>query len=169
MEGIDASHPSIKTATKNSSDKIQFHFGDKQALEAIPRKFDIITSVMVFQFMKDFETYLPLFHNLLTERGLIIFAVHNPDFIKSCFRDKVIVKSMKNVGKTSVARMEIANGKIADTYVRSKDSYRTMFEKHGFDFLSSHYPPFTEEFVADYKWKLPTDNAEYLIMAMRKR
>lgn len=168
VEGIDCSRDIIRAASKQSSRKILYHAGDKKTLRKMTGKYDVITSIMGFQFMKDFETYIPIFSSLLRERGIIVFAVFNPEFVESCHRENVVFQSLRTVGKTAVARMEIKNGVMVDAYVRSKDQYKKLFEKHGFEFLSSRYPPFTPEFVAQYKWKLPSDDAEYLVMALRK-
>ncbi|MHB9154341.1 MAG: class I SAM-dependent methyltransferase [Endomicrobiales bacterium] len=168
VEGIDLSPALIQTASKRSSRKIRFHVGDKKALREMAGSYDVITALMSFQFLEDFETYIPLFGEMLRERGIIVFAVFNPDFVESCHRENVVFKSLRTVGGTTVARMETKKGVAVDAYVRSKEQYKRLFEKHGFTFLSSRYPPFTPEFVAQYSWQLPSDDAEYLVMALRK-
>ena len=69
---------------------------------------------------------------------------------------------------TIVARMQGDSSGPTEAYIRSKDQYRVLFDKHGFEFLSSSYPPFTTGFLEQYRWQLPSEDAEYLIMAMRK-
>jgi 2-polyprenyl-3-methyl-5-hydroxy-6-metoxy-1,4-benzoquinol methylase len=169
VEGMDLSPQHVRSASRQSSEKIRFHVGGKAALKDMAGAYDAITSLMGFQFLEDFESYLPLFSELLNDRGLVVFAVFNPDFVESCHKNNMIFTSLKTVGKTTVARMETKKGGAVDTYIRNKDQYRKLFEKHGFEYLSSRYPPFTPEFVNLYKWKLPTDDAEYLVMAVRKK
>lgn len=68
-----------------------------------------------------------------------------------------------------MASMEIENDFMMDTYVRHKDQYREVFEKHGFEYMSTRFPPFTPAFVLEHNWTLPSDSAKYLIMALRKK
>jgi len=169
VEGIDIAHDMIRAAQKDSPKEIRYQVGDKKALKNIEGKFNVITSIMVFQFIKDLDSYIPLFHDLLIDRGLVVFAVHNPDYVKTCCQQKMVFSSLRSAGDSHIARMKVEKGASVDTYVRSKEKYKRLFEKHGFEFLSSHYPPFTQEFVSQYNWSLPTDDSEYLIMAMRKK
>jgi 2-polyprenyl-3-methyl-5-hydroxy-6-metoxy-1,4-benzoquinol methylase len=138
-------------------------------LKQIKGKFDVITALMVFPYMKDFESCIPLFSELLNERGLLIFSVYNPDFVENCISSNVGFRSLRRSGKTTITSMEIEKDLSIETYVRQKDYYRGVFEKHGFEYMSTRFPPFTPEFVAEHGWTLPTDNAEYLIMSLRKR
>jgi 2-polyprenyl-3-methyl-5-hydroxy-6-metoxy-1,4-benzoquinol methylase len=169
VEGIDFSAAMIQTAVERSSREIHYHSGGRETLDKIKGNFDVITSLMVFQFLKDFETYIPIFRNLLTDRGLMIFTVHNPDFVESCYRSNTAFRSIRTDGKTAVASMEIEKSLLIDTYVRTKGDYRRLFEKHGFEYISTRYPPFTAAFISEHNWTLPSDNAEYLIMSLRKR
>jgi 2-polyprenyl-3-methyl-5-hydroxy-6-metoxy-1,4-benzoquinol methylase len=168
VAGIDPSPILIRSALKRSSRQIRYHIGDKDALKEMKGAYDVITSIMDFQFMDNFETYLPIFRRMLRERGIIVFAVFNPDFVESCHRVNAVFPSLRPSKGMIIGRMETERGAI-DTYVRTKEQYRDLFKKHGFEYLSSRYPPFTPEFIAQYKWKLPSDDAEYMVMAVRKR
>jgi 2-polyprenyl-3-methyl-5-hydroxy-6-metoxy-1,4-benzoquinol methylase len=169
VEGIDISPTMVHAAVKNSPPQIRYHTGGRETLKKLESKFDVITSLMVFQFMKDFETYIPLFRELLNARGVMVFAVHNPDFVESCYKNKTAFHSLRRAGNTTVASMEIEKDISIDTYVRPKEQYRKLFEKQGFEYISTRYPPFTPAFVAEHGWKLPSDDAEYLIMTLRKK
>lgn len=167
VEGMVASADDMRTAMKQSSAKIRYYEENPETLKEMDGRYDVITSMMNFHFLEDFESRLPLLRGLLRERGIVVFAVYNPEYVESCHRAKVVFRSLRTVSKTSVARMQ-GKHRLIDTYVRSKEDYRRLFEKHGFEYLSSRYPPFTSEFLEQNRWKLPAEDAEYLIMVMRK-
>jgi 2-polyprenyl-3-methyl-5-hydroxy-6-metoxy-1,4-benzoquinol methylase len=156
----------IAAAAEHSSRHIRYHAGGLKDLEKVTGKYDVITALMVFPFIKDLEAYIPLFSRLLVERGTIIFAVYNPDFVESCTDG---FRKVHRAGVTAVASLAFGGGARIDAYVRDKDCYRKLFEKHGFEYVSAHYPPFTPAFVEKYDWTLPTDDAKYLIMSLRKK
>ena len=167
VEGMTPIASDVRAAVKQSSAKIRYYEENRQTLERMTGRYDVITSMMDFHFLEDLESRVPLFHRMLRDRGIVVFAVYNPEYVESCHRAEVVFSSLRKVGKIQMARMQGKRGMI-DTYVRSKEDYRVMFEKHGFEFLLSHYPPFTAEFLGQYRWKLPSEDAEYLIMVMRK-
>ena len=169
VEGADFSSGMIATAAKKSHRDIRYHSGDKGTLKKMTGRFDVVTSLMTFQFMKDIETRIPLLSDLLTDRGLLIFAVHNPEFVEDCCRNKTAFHSLRHTGQTTTASMDIGKSVSIDTYVRGKDHYRKLFEKHGFEYISTRFPPFTPAFITEHNWTLPSDNAEYLIMTLRKK
>lgn len=99
VEGMDFSASMIETAVKKSPRQIHYHTGGKDALKQVKGTFDVITALMVFQFMKDFEACIPLFNELLNDRGLLVFSVHNPDFVENCCNGNVGFRSMRRAGE----------------------------------------------------------------------
>lgn len=169
VSGIDFSKNMIKIARRNSPKDIQYKVGEKNALRSFKTKFNIVTSVMVFQFVKALESYAPIFNSLLEEGGMIIFAVFNPDFIQRCQQRKMVFTNLNRKTVPPSAKIEMKKGVLLTTYVRAEKEYKKIFERAGFHFISSHFPPFTKKFVFQYNWRFPSDVSEYLIMVFEKR
>ena len=164
--GIDFSKEMIKIAQKNSEKDIEYHVGSQNILKSFNNKFDIIVSIMVFQFIKNIESLTQLIFNVLTKNGIIIFAVINPVYINRCIQEK---KRYKNLDKTgSIVFMEFDKDKVLKAFLRTEKEYRKQFEQADFTFLNKYYPLFPNHFDKKYNWNLPTDTPEFLIMAFRK-
>jgi 2-polyprenyl-3-methyl-5-hydroxy-6-metoxy-1,4-benzoquinol methylase len=166
--GIDFSKKMITAARKASPKNTEYQIGSKSELMEM-RNFDAITSIMVFQFIKGIESYLPLFRNALKPGGVIIFAVFNPLFAVRCYAERALFGSSHgNTGK-SIDIFKPNNESDIPVFLRSEEDYRAIFESSGFEFVSTSLPPFSEEFVERYQWKLPYDVPEFLIMAFRRK
>lgn len=166
--GVDISKKMITAARRNSCAAIKYYIGNKTVLNRLKDKFDIIASVMTFQFIADFETYAPVFFKLLNGGGLLVFAVFNPDFVKRLRRDNIAFGELKPIGKNLVSKLQLRKGLSINTYIRKAQDYRKILEQHGFKFITLCYPPFTKKFVSKYAWKLPWDVPEFLIMAFQR-
>ncbi|VVC03021.1 Trans-aconitate 2-methyltransferase [Candidatus Bilamarchaeum dharawalense] len=167
VTGIDLSDRMIEIARKNSPDAITYFSGDLTTLK-LEGKFGAISSSMVFQFLKNIESYLQIFHSLLEKQGLIVFAVVSPDFVRRCARDNIRYFDLDPPEDPKAATIRINSDLAIPVYPRSEEEYKKLFAKFGFDFVSSHHPNFTKEFVEKYKWPLPWDTPEYLIITFRK-
>ncbi len=163
VTGIDFSSSMIDIAKNNTSSQIDYLVGDKNILKKVDKKFDIITSIMVFQFIEDFKSYLNLFHKILEKEGIVVFAVHNPDFIEACVKNNVKFKYLDK----STAQIEFNSETKIKIYIRSEKDYKQLFQDKGFNFTQSNYPKFTNEFIEKYNWTLPTV-PEFLVMGFRK-
>jgi 2-polyprenyl-3-methyl-5-hydroxy-6-metoxy-1,4-benzoquinol methylase len=161
--GIDPSERMIKIA-KAHSPKIRFIAGGKEGL--INERFDVITSIMVFQFIDDIESYIPVFSKSLNEKGRIIFAAINPDFVKRA--SGMRYKNLESIDGSLTADMDFGRDIVFKVYARTADQYKGLFMRQGFRFISEDYPGFTEDFVKSYGWRLPYDVPEFLIMSFQK-
>ncbi|MBN1968885.1 MAG: methyltransferase domain-containing protein [Candidatus Delongbacteria bacterium] len=166
VTGIDTSEKMINHAKLNSPQKIKFIVEGKDELNRINEKFDIITSIMVFQFIEDIESYLSIFSKILNEKGKLIFATINPDFVKRA--SEIRYKNIHEENESVTANMDFGQDIVFKIFARSENEYKKLFEKYGLKFNSVYYPEFTEEFVKKYDWKLPYDVPEFLIMSFLK-
>jgi len=160
VTGIDMAKKMISRAKKNSSGKVTYYAGDINVLNAEDNNFNAITSMMVFQFIQDVSFYIQYFHKLLLKDGVVVIAVFNPKFVEKCKGSEQLF--------TKHNKLQI-NGTFIDTYIRSENEYKKLFSQSGFKLLCSSYPKFTKEFVRKYKWGLPSDVSEYLVMTFVKK
>jgi len=159
VTGIDMAKKMILRAKRNSSGKTTYYTGDIDVLDSRDNNFNAITSIMVFQFIQDVSFYIQYFYKLLLKDGVVVIAVFNPKFVEKCKGSEQLF--------TKHNKLKI-NGTFIATYIRSESEYKKMFSQSGFRLLSLSYPKFTKEFVRKYKWSLPSDVSEYLVMTFVK-
>ena len=166
VTGIDSSEKMIKLAEANSPKEIRFLVGGLKELINLNQKFDVVTSIMAFQFVDEIESYIFEFSKLLNENGKSIIATINPGFVKRA--SEIRYKHIDANSKTLTADMDFGEGIIFKIFARSEDEHKRLFEKYGFKLNSVYYPGFTKDFVEKFDWKLPYDVPEFLIMSFSK-
>lgn len=109
---------------------------------------------MVLQFVEDVEKTLQNLSESLTNNGLIIFAVHRPEYL---------VKSKISTKMSFGYKNEV------NIYKRSSEDYDKIFQTLGFKKMLQKEPKFTAEFVKKYNPQYVTDVSEYLILGYQKK
>lgn len=153
--GIDISPKMISVAKKHN--KIRFFIGDYEQTSALSKKegkFDLITAVMVLQFVPDIKECAKNFSDSLTKNGYIIFVVHNPKKL-----DERKVDNKFEVGNT---------GKIVTIYKRTAEDYDKIFKHLGFKKIIEKYQNSSKDFLKRYKPKDSARIPKYLILSYKK-
>jgi len=154
--GIDISQKMIKIAKKHLGKEIKFLVGDSSKLPQIAKKegkFNLITSIMVFQFISDIEKCVRHLSDSLSYNGHIIFAVHNPK--------KLDERNVKD--RTSIA------GKTLRIYRRTSADYDKIFTNLGFVKTFEKYPKTSRKFLKIYEQKDSIEIPKYMILAYKKK
>lgn len=159
VTGVDVSEKMIAIAKRTSSAHIKYIVGDIASLKGKQYKYDVVTAIMVMQFIKDVKGYIAKIHGILSDGGVIIIAVFNPVFIKKCIKANMMFKNENKV---------VINNVALDTFTRSAGEYKKLFSAFNFKFLGEHYPKFSKAFIKKYNWPLPHNNEEYMVMTFRK-
>jgi 2-polyprenyl-3-methyl-5-hydroxy-6-metoxy-1,4-benzoquinol methylase len=157
--GIDLSSKMIHTAIKNPPKEVEYLIGDLNLLKDIKGKFNAILATMVMQFIENPESYILALNKILSINGIFVMSVFNPVFVKECIK---LNKAFVNENKINIGSV------LLNTYTRTAKDYKSMLVNNGFKFLSSYYPKFNKAFVQKYKWALPSDISEYLVMVFKK-
>lgn len=165
VTGYDTSQQLVKIARKNLAQDIAITDSDRILSEG--RSYDLITSIMVFQFIPDAESVIPCLLNLLKSGGCLVYAVFNPEFVKSLFKISKIFYCLEEKPEIT-ATMRLKQGSEIPVYARSAEYYRLIFEKNGCKEIFRDYPVFTEEFLKEYPMPFPTEKPEFLIQAFKK-
>ncbi len=77
--GIDISAKMLSYAKEyNNADNITYTQMAMEDIELIDRKFDVITSSFVFDYIEDFDSLLKNIHNLLQDNGTLVFSMSHP-------------------------------------------------------------------------------------------
>ncbi len=164
--GVDTSRELTSRARNHYSEYATFIRGN----EFIAKQhgpFDLITSLMTFEFISNIEQVLPTLVSSLTKNGLFVFATHNPEYV---------LESAKSIGspysgfKAGQHSGTLNFGSVAvPMTIRSAEQYRAILKPLGFEPLLEAYPPFTPQFLATYPIEGPVNYSEYLIMGFRKK
>lgn len=163
VTGYDESEELIKIARVNTPKEVTIT--NSSTIAAQEGKYDLITSIMVFQFINDIASTLKNIISLLKPNGLIVYAVFNPNFIKENLNNDVFTGFTNN----QTGYMELKKGGKIPVFNRSESEYRYIFEKLGYKEVYLDLPAFTQEFLDKYKMPFSTKNSEYLIQAFRDK
>ncbi len=167
VAGMDSSARMIEQAKKNYSERIVFLEGSADSVLSI-EPVDIITGIMVFQFIKNIEQVFKNLVHILKPGGLFIFAVHNPATVKASIqRGGVHFTDFESTAEPHRGLIHIKTATIP-IYIRASSEYDQIMQPLGMTKISEEYPVFTEEFLSKYGTELPHDIPEYLILAYRK-
>jgi trans-aconitate methyltransferase len=77
---VDASPAMTVTARRAYSEQVEFRVADAATFAGLSQ-FDIVTAIMVFQFVEDIAGLLRQLAGVLREGGLLAFAVFNPAYV----------------------------------------------------------------------------------------
>lgn len=161
--GADSSKGMLAVARQTNSD-ISFVVPDEILQGA---RFDLITGIMVFQFVEDIETLFSKLVSQLTENGLVVFAVFNPEFVAACLKAETSFADFDSVKHPQQGNTLFGDSRIP-TFIRTTEQYNAMMKKLGMKKQLEEYPPFTSEFLAKYSVDFPTEIPEYLILGYSK-
>lgn len=124
VTGIDLSEEMIKIAEQNSSEIIQYISGDQSNLHSF-NSFNIVTSVMVFQFIKDIGSVFLSLSNLLFRNGILVFAVFNPEWVKTCLGDNLYFSDFDSNKISKNGRITFSDIKIP-VHIRDSGEYHDL-------------------------------------------
>jgi len=85
------------------------------------QRYDLITSIMVLQFIDNIEQTIESLANSLDKDGVIIFAVFNPAFVHDNMAGRQLFKTADS---SNMAHMELKPGIQIPFYLRSAQDYR---------------------------------------------
>lgn len=159
VTGFDRSPELLAKAGANTPPAVRLT--DAESTLAQNGRYDLITSVMVFQFIEDIQATVDTLTALLKPGGLIICAVFNPGFLTANSGSGVF--GGFSDGRTGF--MELKEGVRVAVHSRSEAEYREIFGQNGCEQVYIDYPAFSREFLDKYPMPFATEQAEYLIQA----
>lgn len=164
--GIDSSEDMIQIAKKSYGEDIKFYKGNITLLRTL-NEFNIITSIMTLQFIKDIEKTISAFSQSILTNGLLIFAVHNPDFVKEGIKNDEYEKFDSKINPKQIT-LQFENDVKIPIYIRTAEEYNALAKKYQLKPLLEDYPSFTQNFIEKYPEHAGYTNSEYLILGYKK-
>ena len=163
VTGYDQSEALIKSAQFNVPAGVTIT-NDTNVIES-GQKYDLVTAIMVLQFIDNIEEVIATIAKTLNKDGLIIYAVFNPAFVHDNMGDnQLFIPSSRH----DIAYMELKPGIQIPFYIRSDMEYRRLFNQLGMEEIYRDLPPFTADFIEQYGVPFSTLHSEFLIQAFRK-
>lgn len=162
VTGYDQSDKLVKAAQVNTPEEITITAS--HIIAALNGKYDLITAIMVLQFVEDIESTISNLLSILEPNGLFVYAVFNPKFIEANLDNSIFI-GFKN---EPTGYMELKKDIKIQCYSRTESEYRSIFGKLGYEEVYIDYPKFTDEFLSKHKMPFSTQNSEYLIQAFRR-
>jgi SAM-dependent methyltransferase len=168
VTGEDTSAGMIAIARKNLGNSISFQQGtaaDVPSMNKAP--FDLISSIMVLQFIEDVQTALSDLHNGLNNTGVLAFAVHNPAYVRAN-----VGKGKKFTGFDDPQSPERGYIHLGDQavpfFLRDERFYDEMLTAIGLKRVYSDRPPFTKDFLDKYPVNADTSEPEFLVLVYQR-
>lgn len=166
VTGIDKSDEMIKKARSYLPPEIRLTIGDEHTLAG--QTYDVITSIMVFPFIQDIEYAVTQFTDALSDQGVIVFAVFNPQYIVDVLNVVPVFRDFDSNEHPTKGFLAFAANDRIPVYIRTAKEYDALFAKKGLKKVYEAYPPFTQEFLATYPFEWPTRNPEFLILGYQE-
>lgn len=157
VTGTDIAEEMIKRARKNTDKNINYFVGDSSILGKLS-PFALISSIMVFQFIKSIKQTFDDIDQSLKKGGMLVFVSFNPDWVKECLKMKF------RFGDGFID----FNGVKIPIYIRSAKGYDRLMRKYKYKKVLEAYPSFTREFLDEYPGKYPVNVPKFLILGYAK-
>lgn len=173
VTGVDSSKKMIKKAGSYLPKEINLIRGDSDKL-LTKKKYNLITSIQTFQFIGNIRKVLSNLDKVLKPNGLLIFAVFNPQFVKNCIREYVLLVDFDSDTKPKKGFFCLGDKIRIPTYIRTAKEYESILTEKGYKKVLEKYPSFTKEFLEKYPLKVPPDKVapskdpEYMILGFVK-
>lgn len=166
--GMDSSQEMINVAMRQLQENVRFIFGDMQTVLA-QGKFDLITAMMVFQFIENYEETLRSLVTCMEDKGLLALTVFNPAWIRRCVEvQHPEFSDFSDTSCTGRGVMHFDADRQCPVFIREAKTYDDVLLSMGFTKDMEEYPPFTEEYLRIYKDPAPTDVPEFLVLGYRR-
>lgn len=155
VTGMDLSPEMVAIGIHNLDPKIDLKVGDTDSALKLAQetsKFDLVTSIMVLQFIED--TKLSELADAVKQNGYLMLVNHNPERLQE-----------KGVSGT----LPLADTDVrVPIYQRTSQNYDELLERFGFKRVLEEYVKQGEEFLKKYGIQNVTKNPKYLILGYQK-
>lgn len=117
----DISEKMITQANMSTQGNVVYDVGSQDFVRRYS-PFKLITSIMVFQFVRDMEALANTLSQCLDEDGILFFAVHNIEYVNECIKHRIKFREVDKRTNSTVGEILI-NSTWIETYVRSPEWY----------------------------------------------
>ena len=145
--GCDSSSAMLRVARRNLGSALRFMKISQNLAELDGLKLDLITAIMVFQYIKKIDSTCRALTRILRREGILAFAVFDPDFVKTSTGPTALF----NTGNKGIGTvMRATNNVCIPVYARSRDYYDNLLQPLGYHRIYSATPRFRAKFLEKY-------------------
>ena len=170
VTGMDKSNKMVELSKKNASNGIKL-YKEEEFYELVDRgelqnKFDVITSMHVFEWIEDINSTLNQLSSILKKNGIFLFAVFPKKHIIDSLRIQDLFEDFDSAENPTVGFANFDGIKV-QTFIRDAEFFDEFFRNSNFDKVLEFYPPYSQYFLKHYKWT-GSLYPEMMILAYRK-
>ncbi|MCY3020827.1 MAG: class I SAM-dependent methyltransferase [Planctomycetota bacterium] len=165
--GVDSSPGMLEAASRRIPAQVTLLTPEQ--LWGGAKRFDVVTAIMVFQFVGDIEGVLSRLVGMLQPSGTLVFAVFNPAFTAGLAEQGRLFHSFDSATYPAKGIMEVRKGVQVPVFVRTADHYAEMLCRLNCAEIARITPPFTPAFLARYPVWFPVRDPEFLVQGFTKR
>lgn len=152
--GVDASVEMIEVAKQQFGDRINFMHADA-VINPLFFNVDVVISIMALQFIQDIQKALTVLVGVVKQKGLLIFAVHNPVTVTASLQaHNGLFSNFQSVDSPTHGNINLGAVSIP-IYIRTAAEYDNSMKELGMNKVFELYPPFTKEFLAQFPTETP--------------
>lgn len=166
--GCDSSLAMIEVAKQNLL-TIQFYRCDSENIDQLPgNPFDLITSVMVIQFINNVTEFFANINKTLKPGGVLAFAVFNPAYVTKNHGAGKSFDGFATPDHPQHGFLYLTEDTKIPVFIRSLKEYDNQLIPLGYQRIYSDMPEFTTQYLTQYKTDCDTSSPEFLIMVYQK-
>jgi SAM-dependent methyltransferase len=171
VSGMDQSNRMVELSTLKVPSDVKLYYREEfwktVSSGKLDARFDIISSMHVFDWIEDINTTLTGLSRIVKKDGLIMFAVFTKDHIIDSLKIKDLFEDFDSTDNPTSGYANFDGIKVP-VFVKDAGYYDSFFHSIGFDKVLEFYPPYTYKFLKDYHWT-GSLRPEMQILAYRKR
>lgn len=165
--GVDPASNMVEAASRSMPDNVHFLVGDAN-IAVSQGQFDVLTAVMVLQFVEDLDATLRILSRSLVSKSSIVLAVFNPAWIRRCaeegYDEEYRFTGFHDPKHPEQGFMDFGEHGSAPVFLRTANEYDAVMSDMGFSRKMECMPPFTDEFLQKYMRPGPVNIPEFLIL-----
>lgn len=167
--GCDLSVAMIKVAQKNLPN-IAFYVSDVDLAHQLPgAPFDLVTSIMVIQFIENSAQFFININKALKLGGLLAFAVFNPDHVTRNHGEGLCFDGFDTPNEPKSGYMCLTKETRIPVFIRTLEEYDDQIIPLGYERIYTEKPGFTSQYLAEYHPSFDTSSPEFLIIVYQKK
>lgn len=165
--GLDTSSEMIGIAKTSTENKIDYLIGDHTKISP-QTKFQVIVSIMTFQFIKNIDSVFESLTRSLDKMGLLIFTVFNPAWVSESLKNNIWFTDFDSIENPKLGWKTFQNMRIP-VFIRDEEDYHDMASNCGLKKVLKEKPIFTSQFLEKYPNYFPNKVSEYLMLGYQKK
>ncbi len=123
---------------------------------------------MVFPFVDNMKLLFTNLNNVLKPEGVLAFATFNPEYVTKNHGDEGCFYGFETTNHPKNGFLRFGKNINVPVFIRPLEEYDDQIIPFGYKRIFTDTPPFTPQYLAQYKTSSTTSSAEFLILVYQK-